>query len=163
MDSNMIIEFISLSLLLISIIGIDGEVTIRPEPRGEVGIMTGESKYFQCIGSNSKEKLYWINPRGQEISNDPNNGIYTIHIVKKNTIKLEIKNPAKQDSGVYKCVSRNEKNKETFSTSFRLHVFNPTILKATKESYQVNEGDNVRIDCMVKADKDANIEFMWTF
>lgn len=158
------LSIISLLTILLIITGsIEAKVSIRPEPNGEVGIMSGESKYFQCIGSSNKEKLYWINPQGQEIVNDPNNGIYTVHIVKKNTIKLELKNPTKQDSGVYKCVSRNEQNQEISSAFFKLHVFNPTVVKAPKESYQVNEGDNVRIDCMVTADKDATIEFMWSF
>lgn len=161
MDISIFITTLSMIMMLI-INGIDANVSIRPEPNKDVGIMSGESKYFQCIGSSNKEKLSWINPKGQEIVNDPNNGIYTIYIVKKNTIKLELKNPTKQDSGVYKCISRDEQNRET-SASFRLHVFNPTILKASKESYQVNEGDNVRIECMVTADKDATIEFMWTF
>lgn len=84
------------------------QVTIRPDPNKEVGIMSGESKYFQCVGSNKQEKLAWLDPNGREINNDPNNDVYTVYITKKNTIKLELKNPSKQNSGTYKCVSKNE-------------------------------------------------------
>lgn len=83
------------------------KVAIRPEPNGEVGMMSGQSKYFQCVGSN-REKLSWIDPQGREISADPNNGIFVVKI--RNTIKLELKNPTKQDSGQYKCIALNEVN-----------------------------------------------------
>lgn len=44
-----------------------------------------------------------------------------------------------------------------------MHVFNPTIVKATKESYQVNEGNAVRMECVVTSDRQVTIEFMWLF
>lgn len=159
---NMEIIFKLLILTYLSSLAL-AKVSIRPEPSPEVGIMSGESKYYQCVSTSKLEKLIWINPNGQEIVSDPNNGIYTVYILKKNTIKLELKNPKKSDSGIYKCISKNEQNQETSSASFKLHVFNPTVLKATKESYQVNEGDSVRLECLVTSDKDATVEFMWMF
>ncbi|KAF7491839.1 Neural cell adhesion molecule 2 [Sarcoptes scabiei] len=136
------------------------KVAIRPEPNGEVGMMSGQSKYFQCVGSN-REKLSWIDPQGREISADPNNGIFVVKI--RNTIKLELKNPTKQDSGQYKCIALNEQNQEVSSAFFQLRVFNPTIVKTVKEFYQVNEGDSVIMDCIVSSDKEASLEFMWMF
>ena len=52
------------------------------------------------------ETLAWLDPLGKEIVNDPNQPIYVAH--KKNQAKLELKSLTKQNSGTYKCVSRNK-------------------------------------------------------
>lgn len=52
------------------------------------------------------DRLIWLDPKNNEVVNDSNLRVYTV--LKKNTLKLELKSPTKEDSGIYKCVARNE-------------------------------------------------------
>lgn len=98
-----------LALMLVALtIGVtltEAAVQIKPEPNREVGMMNSESRFYHCSSSQKNERVQWVGPNGQEIVNDPAARIYTVN--KKNLLKLELKNPNKEDSGVYKCVGKN--------------------------------------------------------
>lgn len=95
----------TLAALAVGISLAEAAVRIQPDPNREVGMMNSESRYFLCSNSQKYERLQWVGPNGQEIVNDPAARIYTVN--KKNVLKLELKNPIKEDSGNYKCVAKN--------------------------------------------------------
>lgn len=152
---------IVLTFLTITVV-VDGRITIEPNPNGEVGMMSSDTKYFNCKSDTKGhyETLAWIDPSGREIVNDPANRVYVSS--KRNTIKLELKSPNKGDSGPYKCVARNKANQETATAFFKLHVFNPTVLEG-QTNYLKSEGQRVMLECNARSDRDASIEFNWMF
>lgn len=141
---------------------VEAGVNIEPNPNGEVGLMSSESKYFNCKSDSrgTQELLSWVDNNGKEIVNDPANRIYTTQ--KKNMVKLELKNPQKEDTGTYKCVSRNKNGQETSWAYFKLVVFNPTTVSGTT-NYLKSEGTRFTMDCTATSDRDATVEFTWMF
>ncbi|KAH9402367.1 hypothetical protein TYRP_016426 [Tyrophagus putrescentiae] len=137
------------------------KILIEPNPNANIGIMTTESKYFNCRGTNG-EHVAWIDPNNREINNDPANRIYVV--AKKNTVKLELKNPVKGDSGQYKCINKKT-SQHTWSnspTGFNLHVFNPTVVTGTTH-YTKSEGSRFQMECIATSDRQATVDFSWTF
>lgn len=151
---------ISMAVAMASISLVSAAVRIQPDPNREVGMMNSESRYFLCTGTQKGERLQWTGPNGQEIVSDQAARIYTVD--KRNTLKLELKNPMKEDSGNYKCVSKNNRGLETSVAQFKLNVYNPTTVQGNT-AVSKNEGGEVTLECVASYDKDAHVEFTWRF
>ncbi|KAM9788954.1 neural cell adhesion molecule 1-like [Neosynchiropus ocellatus] len=116
----------------------------------------GENVYFRCSVVGHAKDITWYEPRGLTIAPDDTD----LYVTRDgSTSDLVIQRIALDDTGVYKCVAKNDHEESEATATFE--VFQKITFPDVPSSQTFNEGEDAEVICNVVSTPKA--EVVWRY